>query len=91
MSYQRDAGMEDAIFASSPILAARHASRLVLAIGFIPCLFQKTGSRCGFPLARMIRSSTSPFWRPALTASQTIRNPCSSSPWFSSLLRSCFL
>jgi len=81
--------MEDSIFASFPILAARHASTLVLATGFIPCLLHKTGSRCGSPLARMICSSTSPLWRPPLTASQTIRNPYSSSPWFSSLLRSC--
>jgi hypothetical protein len=89
MSYQRDASMEGSIFASFPILAVRHASMLVLATGFIPCLLHKTGSRCGSPLARMICSSTSPLWHPPLTASQTISNPSSSSSCFSSLLRSC--
>src|SRR5205807_5756467 len=87
MSYQRDAGMEDAIFASSPILEACHASMQVPAIGFILRLLHKAGHRCVSPLALRIRSS---LRHPTLTASQTFRPPCSSSPWCSSLLCSCF-
>jgi len=78
MSHQRDAGMEDGIFASSMILADRHASMQALGIGFIPCLLTKEAmSRCLSPLTRMIPSSTSPIWLPSLTASQSRGVPAS--------------
>lgn len=49
--------MEETIIASSPILAGHPTSRLLLAIGFIPCLLHEPGGRRVSLLAERIHSS----------------------------------